>query len=168
MRFIHHLNADELEVDKELQINRKQQPHAAGLYEHYCRRWVSPYLLRQLGKYPSGPDSQNVILHGIQRPVFLNNGEEYLCIALAKPGYPTAGINVSVSLGVRLDDHVKSLIRFWNDPKIQQVAVNFTCERCSVADCRERAAPPDYLQNRDKRRKIEEIIAQLSGESAKT
>jgi hypothetical protein len=31
MRFIHHLGSDKLEVDKELQINRKQQPHAAGL-----------------------------------------------------------------------------------------------------------------------------------------
>ncbi|MFM8373157.1 MAG: helix-turn-helix domain-containing protein [Bacteroidota bacterium] len=164
MRFIHHLGSDKLEVDKELQINRKQQPHAAGLYEHYCRRWISPYLLRQLKNYPAGPDSQHIVLQGIQRPVFLNSGEEYLCIALAKPGYPTAGKNVSVSLGVRLDNHVKSLIRFWNDPQIQQVTVNFTCERCPVTDCMERVSPPVYLQNREKRRKIEEIIAKLSGE----
>lgn len=164
MRFIHHLDSDKLEVDKELQINRKQQPHAAGLYEHYCRRWVSPLLLRQLKKYPIGSASRNVILHGIQRAVFLSSGEEYLCIALAKPGYPTAGRNVSVSLGVRLDERVKGLIRFWNDPEIQNIIVNFTCERCSVDDCTERAAPPTYLINREKRRKLEEIIAQLSGQ----
>lgn len=168
MRFVHHIDSDKLEVDKELQINRKQQPHAAGLYEHYCRRWVSPYLLRQLKSYPAGPASRNVILLGVQRPVFLNSGEEYLCIALAKPGYPTAGRNVSVSLGVRLDDRVKKLIRFWNDPEIQSVTVNFTCERCAVADCMERATSPVYLQNREKRRKLGEIIARLSGESTMT
>jgi hypothetical protein len=69
---------------------------------------------------------------------------------------------------VRLDDRVKKLIRFWNDPEIQSVTVNFTCERCAVADCMERATSPVYLQNREKRRKLGEIIARLSGESTMT
>lgn len=166
MRFVHHLDSDKLEVDKELHINRKKQPHAASLYEHYCRRWVSSTLLAQLKNDPAGSDATDTILQGIQRLVFLNGGEEYLCLALAKSGYPVVGRNISVVLGVRLNDHVKNLIRFWNDPKIKSVTVNFTCERCPIADCNERSAPPLYIQQREKRRKMEEIMAQLTGETA--
>ncbi len=159
-RIVHHLDRNEFEMDKELHLNRRHQPHATGLNEHYCRRWLSISLLNELHKQQSeDPDLQLV---GVQRAVFVATGEEYLCIAIAKPGHPTPGRNVSVTLGVLLDDHAKQRIRFWDDLAIPCRTVNVTCQRCSIADCGERAAPPQVVLRREERRKMEEMLRSLT------
>jgi len=99
---------------------------------------------------------------GVQRALFLDSGEEYLCIAVAKPAYPTPNRNVSVTLGVLLDEQTKRIIRFWNDPAIPQITVNVTCERCRLTDCAERAAPPIVIQKRETRRRAQETLKKLT------
>ncbi len=162
LRFIHDLERDVFDIDKELHLNRRHQPHATGLNEHYCRRWLSLSLLRDLQNQQNQNVSRVPLLAGVQRAAFLDTGEEYLCIAVAKPGYPTLGRNVSVTLGVLLDDHAKRTIRFWNDPAIPRATVNVTCQRCSLADCAERAAPPTVIQKREERRQMQELLKQLT------
>ncbi|MFN0037048.1 MAG: helix-turn-helix domain-containing protein [Saprospiraceae bacterium] len=159
-RVIHHFDRDAFEMDKELHLNRRHQPHATGLGEHYCRRWLSISLLRDLQLRQKSQLSENLVV-GIQRAVFVTTGEEYLCIAIAKPGHPTPGRNVSVSLGVLLDDHAKQRIRFWDDPAIPRRTVNVTCQRCSLDDCAERAAPPKVVLRREERRKMEEMLRMI-------
>lgn len=159
MRFIHDLERDSFDIDKELHINRRHQPHATGLKEHYCRRWVSMEVLQQLKAKTGQPHAFEA---GVQRASFLHTGEEYLCIALAKTGYPTPGRNVSVTLGVLLDEQAKAAIGFWNDPAIPQVVVNVTCERCPLNDCRERAAPPTVVEHREAHRRMEELVGRLT------
>lgn len=159
-RVVHDLERDAFDMDKELHLNRRHQPHATGLGEHYCRRWLSITLLKDLQLQQAkglGPQ-----LIGIQRAVFVGSDEEYLCIAIAKPGHPTPGRNVSVTLGVLLDDHAKQRIRFWDDPAILQQTVNVTCQRCALTDCAERAAPPKIVQRREERRKMEELLKTLT------
>jgi hypothetical protein len=159
LRFIHDLDRDGFDMDKELHLNRRHQPHASGLNEHYCRRWLSLGLLRQLQGQPASPDT---MLAGIQRARFLDSGEEYLCITAAKHGFPTPRRNVSVTLGVLLDEQAKRSIRFWDDPAIPQTTVNVTCERCALEHCAERAAPPTVLRKREERRHMQEILDQIT------
>jgi hypothetical protein len=163
-RFIHHLDRDTFEMDKELHLNRRHQPHASGLGEHYCRRWLSLTLLRELADQPNEKPDVPHFLAGVQRALFVESGEEYLCIALAKTGYPTPDRNVSVTLGVLLDDHARQTIRFHDDPNIPHMKVNITCERCGILDCTQRAAAPKVLQKRDERKRMQELLAQLTGE----
>ncbi|MCW5921811.1 MAG: helix-turn-helix domain-containing protein [Saprospiraceae bacterium] len=162
LRFIHDLDRDMFDIDKELHLNRRHQPHASGLNEHYCRRWLSVTLLRDLQLQQAQGGGGSRFLSGVQRAAFLDTGEEYLCIAVAKPGYPTKGRNVSVTIGVLLDDHAKQTIRFWNDPAISRVTVNVTCERCALADCAERAAPPVTVQKREERKRMQELLKKLT------
>jgi hypothetical protein len=159
-RMVHHLDRDSFEMDKELHLNRHHQPHATGLGEHYCRRWLAISLLRDLKNNQT--QNPNLQLVGIQRAVFVATGEEYLCIALAKPGHPTPGRNVSVTLGVLLDNHAKQRIRFWNDPAIPIKSVNVTCQRCSIEDCEVRAAAPSVVIRREERKKMEELLRKLT------
>jgi len=160
LRFIHDVERDRFEIDKELHLNRRHQPHASGLDERYCRRWLSIALLRELRQTADNPPHP---LIGVQRALFADTNEEYLCLGVAKPGYPTVGRNVGVALGILLDDRARAVIRFWDDPSIPKVLVNVTCERCGIADCAVRAAPPSALQKRDARKRMEETIKKLTG-----
>ena len=159
-RVVHDLDRDAFDMDKELHLNRRHQPHATGLGEHYCRRWLAISLLRELQSQQV--EKPNLQLVGIQRAVFVGTGEEYLCIAIAKPGHPTPGRNVSVTLGVLLDEHTKQRIRFWDDPAIPIRTVNITCQRCALEPCAERAAPAIIVQRREERRKMEEMLRILT------
>jgi len=168
LRFIHDLDRDGFDIDKELHLNRRHQPHASGLNEHYCRRWLSLTLLRDLQDQQQQTPDAPLMLTGVQRERFLNSDEEYLCIAVAKRGYPTVGRNVSVTLGVLLDAHTRQTIRFWNDPAIVQRAVNVTCERCALADCLERAAPPTVVHKREERKRMQELVDKLTMNDERT
>jgi XRE family transcriptional regulator, fatty acid utilization regulator len=161
LRFIHDLDRDGFDIDKELHLNRRHQPHASGINEHYCRRWLSPTLLRDLQQQQQHTGDNNLLLAGVQRARFLDTGEEYLCISLAKPAFPTINRNVSVTLGVLLDDHAKNAIQFWNDPAIPQTIVNITCERCPIEHCAERAAAPKVIQKREARKRMQEALARV-------
>lgn len=163
LRFIHDLEHDKFDIDKELHLNRRHQPHASGLDEHYCRRWVSITLLRDLQAYQRKTGDHAHLLTGVQRAKFLDSGEEYLCFAVAKPGYPTVDRNVSVTLGILLDDQAKQVIRFWDDPSIPKREVNVTCERCPLTDCTERVVPATALLKREARKKMQESLKKLVG-----
>ncbi|MCB0523589.1 MAG: helix-turn-helix domain-containing protein [Saprospiraceae bacterium] len=162
LRFIHDLEKDEFEIDKELHLNRRHYPHASGIKEHYCRRWLSPAMLRELQEAQQQNADDLHLLTGVQRASFLNTDEEYLCIAIAKPALPTAHRNIGITLGVLLDEHAKKRIGFWNDPAIPKATVNITCERCSITDCKERAAPPTVNHRKEERKKIQEALDRLT------
>ncbi|MBL7776510.1 MAG: ImmA/IrrE family metallo-endopeptidase, partial [Saprospiraceae bacterium] len=162
LRFIHDLERDKFEIDKELHLNRRHQPHASGLDEHYCRRWLSIALLQNLQNFQRQTGDHSQPQSGIQRALFADSGEEYLCLAVAKPGYPTLHRNISVTLGILLDDQARQVIRFCDDPAIPRTLVNITCERCNIADCTERAMPPTALEKREARRRMSEALKKLS------
>lgn len=158
LRFIHDLTADTFELDKELHLNRRHQPHASGLNEHYCRRWASLNLLREL----STTNGQAPII-GVQREIFLDSGEEYLVFAVAKPGYPVVGRNVGVTIGIQLDENAQRTIRFWDDPNIPVKTVNVACERCPMVDCEVRAAKPEVLERKLERKQVLDVLNKLIG-----
>lgn len=168
LRFIHNLKTHKFDINKELHINRRHQPHSNGLDEHYCRRWISITLLQDFYKLrqneqaisnESGNDlllTKNIV--GIQRSRFYRTNDEYLCITLA---HASGDRNVSITIGILVDADSKAKIKFLNDPTIQNLEVNTTCERCGIMDCYERAVEPTVIQRRNQRQKINDSLSQL-------
>jgi transcriptional regulator with XRE-family HTH domain len=152
-----------VELTKILNMTALPIPLGAEPGEHYCRRWPGLRRLRQLAR---GQDGEGI--HGAaERSHFVTEGEaeEYLVLTLARPLSLTAGRNTSVSVGFRLDEKVRNQVRFWDDPAIPRPEVHFTCERCPLRDCRERAAPASILESEEGRarrqRALEELLERM-------
>ncbi len=157
VRMIHEPEKDTFQIDKELHLNRKHNPHANGLDEHYCRRWLSINQLKQLTE--NNPAGQPIV--GIQRSRYTETKDDYICFTIARPAYFPSQKNISVTIGLLVDEDLKNKIKFLDDTFIPQKKVSVTCERCSIMDCGERAAPPIAVKNREKRQRTQEALKQL-------
>lgn len=156
LRFIHEPQSDAFTIDKELHLNRRHHPHENGLFEHYCRRWVSLSLLEEMKV-----DDATGLRIDVQRSQYFGTEDEYLCITLARTDYPSEGTNVSVTLGFLYNETLLETIGWANDPAIPTRTVNTTCERCPITDCKERAAEPIIVQKRERMRKVRAALAEL-------
>ncbi len=145
-------------VDKELYLNHDHRLHSNERSEHYCRRWRSISLLKEL--YQQQVNGPSRTIAAAQRSVF-HNGDEYLSITIARAAYPTPDQNVSMTLGLLIDDALKEKVSFLNDPTIPTQLVNLTCERCELTECVDRAAPPIVVQQKQARRRVHEILQKL-------
>ncbi len=134
-------------LTKHLNMSQLPLPHGLGLHEHYCRRWLSVRVLRQLEQRQRHGGGQVPVV-GAQRSHFVGDETEYICISLARPLVLTPATNTSVTLGFRVDDAFKKQVRFWDDPAIACVEINETCERCPLSEvaCCERAVPATFYQ----------------------
>lgn len=162
LRFLHAPAQDTFEIDKELHLSRRHHPHGNALFEHYCRRWVSLSLLQDLHHMQREGKYVDTFVRA-QRSQYIGTDDEYLCLTIARPAYPTPNRNVSVTIGLLMNDELREKIAFYNDPAIQFREVNKTCERCSLTDCRERAAPPAVVEKREEWRRIQARLAELNG-----
>ena len=156
-------------------LNMSQLPIFHGLepHEHYCRRWAGIRLLRTLGAHRRGEASSEPSdgvagdwMATAQRATFVADDMELFVVTLARPLVLSAGADTSVSLGLLMDHGFKRRVRFWNDPRVPQVEVGMTCERCGLAEeeCADRAAPPVLHHTSEKRRQREEQLALLIAE----
>ena len=165
LRFIHNLQTDNFDINKELHLNQRHHPHGNGLDEHYCRRWISITLLQDLAKLQNGNFAQNTEgslppIIGIQRSHYFGTNDEYLCFTVARP----AGFrNVSVTIGILIENDTKNKIKFLNDPAIPVREVNTTCERCGVESCRERAIEPLVILKRNQRQLVKDTLKKILG-----
>jgi hypothetical protein len=101
---------------------------------------------------------------GIQKSQFYNSGDQYLTISIARRS-KTIGDNLSsVTIGFLVNEELKQTINFWNDPKIKIKEVNDTCERCLIADCKERVAPPVAADEKTKINNIKNALEKLINE----
>lgn len=163
LRCIHTPASGHLHIDKELHLSRKHHPHTNLLNEHYCRRWLSFSLLEELRQL-QGSGTFAGTLVGAQRSRFVGTTDEYLNITLARPAYPSPDQNISVTIGILLNGQAKKNISFCDDPSLSDRLVHNTCERCPIADCRERAAPPLIIEEKERNRKIQQTLLQLTEE----
>ncbi|MEL6589454.1 MAG: helix-turn-helix domain-containing protein [Bacteroidota bacterium] len=149
-------------INKELHISRQHNPHANDLNEHYCRRWVSIRILQQMreGVLPRTRKDYQV---AVQRSQYYGSKNEYFCISIAGPNDPTPDMNVSVTLGILVDNHSSKKIRFLKQG-VPEVQVNETCERCPLTDCAERAAPALVVEKRIRQENIRSQIGELLGQ----
>ncbi len=162
LRFVHNPTTSSFDVDRELHLSRRHHPHGNALLEHYCRRWVALSLLEDLHQMQQEGKSVDTFVRA-QRSQFIGTEDAYLCFTLARPAYPAPNRNVSVTLGLLVNDALREKVKFLNDSAIQMREVNQTCERCPLTDCKERAAPPVIIEKKEKLRKIQQTLRRLEG-----
>jgi len=160
LRFHHDTKTDEYKLTKELHFSRLHQPHGIGLNEHYCRRWITLILLKKLEESKlSGKKEWPLI--GVQKSRFFKTDNEYFCVSIARPLRLTKDTDSCVTLGFVMTEKFKRKVRFWNDPEIEMLIVNKTCERCGIPHCNERVAPPVIWEKEQKALKAKERLKQM-------
>lgn len=149
LRFSTQQGSEVYELTKEMHLSGLHNPHSTMLNEHYCRRWVSISILKELNNtIKRGQYTQS--LCRVQRSKYIGTDKEYLIISFAKPIVFGAEKHNSVSIGLLLTDQLKKKIKFWNDPQIPIRMVSETCERCIATDCQERVEKPLYIAQQQK------------------
>ena len=103
-------------------------------------------------------NSKEEILIGIQRSQYFKTNDEYMCFTIARP---SGTKNVSVTIGILIDNDSKQKIKFINDTTISSREVSTTCERCGVKDCKERAIEPNVVIQKQERTKINDTLKRI-------
>lgn len=141
---------DRLQVTRELHLGKHHRPHATGLFEHYCRRWIGVQVLL---------DERDGVKVGLQVSQFYNSEESYLVLAIADRQHN--GKRQSTFLGMPLTAELEGTIPSLVKADLKHRIVNNTCERCPIENCEERAAEPLVANLRQKRKKVGETIEEL-------
>lgn len=162
LRMIHNPHTGEYELDKEMHLERRHHPQGSGLGEHYCRRWISLTLLQDMEELNNKNERAEVLI-GAQRSKYFGTEDEYVCFTIARRPAFFPQRNISVTIGFLVDKEMKAKIKWWNDPLIPRRIVNQTCERCTITDCKERAAPPVIAEQREQRQLIQDDLQRLMG-----
>lgn len=148
-----------------MHLSGLHNPHGTAQDQHYCRRWISIDLLKDMRAMQEQGNSS--ILCKAQRSKYVDSENEYLIWTFAKPGAENdeAGLGQSsVSIGLLITPALKKRVKFWNDPAIPIRLVNETCELCSLRDCAERAAPATIYEKRQKEESMKKALKLLQGE----
>lgn len=131
-------------ITRELHLAQMHAPHGQRLKEHYCRRWVTITLLKDLAKKMT-ENKNDVPLLGIQRSLINGQNVEYFCVSIARPSKIMPETNSCITIGILMDDYFKRQVSFWNDESVTKKLVGQTCERCNILDCNERAEEPTIV-----------------------
>ncbi len=159
LRFNNFAGQNQFELTKEMHIARKHIPHTIK-DEYYCRRWLSLTILQELSELSKGKPYPNTLCKG-QISKYIDSGEDYFMISFAKQMSTSQSLNVSVSMGIFLNEESRKTIAFLNDPHLTYRHVNETCERCSLFDCKERMAAPIVLQKKHYHDELKKSITKM-------
>lgn len=160
LRFDHSVSSGDFRLAKEMHLAKLPFIHGTA-NEHYCRRWVSLKILEELAGLQQKNNWDGLPLCSGQLAEYVDASNRYLLLTLAKPSPPRVGYNSSVTLGFAIDERLKMLVRFLDDPSLQPVEVNETCERCRLSDCMERSFPPVIWQRQQRNKALKESIEKL-------
>jgi XRE family transcriptional regulator, fatty acid utilization regulator len=159
LRCYHNHPTDTFEINKEMQLNQALKFRRYLENENYCQRWLGVSMLKEFRTNQLwNPDLPFSI--GIQKSHFIATSESFLCFNITQKGNENR--NVSVTLGIHIDELALSSISFLNDPRILHKNVGITCERCKIQDCKERLVPPIYIQRKISKQKIFDAIKKLT------
>lgn len=166
LRFSTQADSEEYYITKELHLAKLHSPHANEINEHYCRRWVSINILRDLRKEQLNGNKQ-AYLADFQRSSYVGSRDEYLCISMARPNAPTPG-NVSVTTGLLIDEKLRRKIKVLQNESVSFRKVNETCERCPLEDCKERSAPPLVIERNQRKSRMDTAIKRIMAQGKAT
>ncbi|MCA9898577.1 MAG: ImmA/IrrE family metallo-endopeptidase [Ardenticatenaceae bacterium] len=163
LRFHHRAKSGTYQLVKQLNMNQLIVPSGIGLLEHYCRRWLSVRLLRDMEDADSVPTALERPHVGVQMSEFVETQDRFLCLGFSREMSLTPGVTSSVIVGFRVEPDLKNTIRFTQDPAIPQVIINETCERCPLTaeQCRERAVEPTILREQQKQRERKMALMEI-------
>ncbi|MCP4424988.1 MAG: helix-turn-helix domain-containing protein, partial [Chloroflexi bacterium] len=130
MRF--HRSNGRFQLIKHLNMNRLLVPSGIGLYEHYCRRWLSVRLMRQIENDAPTSETTTYAPPAAQISEFLESGERFLSFGFARSMVLTPGVTSSVIVGFRVDEKLKQTVGFCGDTAVPTAIINETCERCPL------------------------------------
>ena len=154
--------ADNYHLTKQLNLSGVLIPTGIGLHEHYCRRWLSIQVLRDLQRQRTEGDGDAPVI-GAQISNFMNSDAQFFCIAAAVPQTLNPAAGISLTLGFRVTPQLRRKVKFLDDPAIARDNLNETCERCpsSPAECAQRAAAPMLAQAKAREAERERTLQRL-------
>jgi len=141
-------NLQSFQMTKDLHLSQLHNPYNNELEEHYCNRWVSITSIKEL-RIKKRESGQVPIIADAQISKYWGTDKEYLCISLAKPAFSTPEKGVSVTIGLLVNPHLKSIFHFLSDPQLKYREVHTTCERCGISDCEARVASPSIIEQQE-------------------
>jgi hypothetical protein len=156
LRFTHKAGSEKFFLKKELHLSHHHSPHANETNEHYCRRWVSLKMLKDISI------SKKEHEFDLQISNYQDDGMKYLVLSSAAKDPFKDNQYRSISVGLLMNKQLQRKINFLEDVNIKTQNVGVTCERCSVKDCEVRQKSPVYLEKAAKNKKIELIVAELN------
>ncbi len=144
-------------MTKELHLSQIHNPYANMANEHYCRRWVSVNIIKEMrARQQLGGEIQPMADAQISK--YWETDNSYLCLSIAKSEV-LSGSPVSVTVGLLINERLRGLFKFLDD--VPERIVNTTCEHCSISDCEARAAPPVALEAANKMKRLQQAIEKL-------
>ncbi len=152
LKFASSEGSSEPRLIKEIHLVGQHDPQE-NRNEHYCRRWPGISLLDEL------PSHSNQRLLKTQISNFESMGHRYFEIAMAKTS-KDGGLE-SITLGLEIDESIRSKVAFLDDPAITRKEVGQTCEKCALFDCKDRVAAPVVLHQQRRLNEIQKAIGQL-------
>lgn len=155
LRFTHKKGSEHFYLKKELHLTHQHSPHANETNEHYCRRWVSLKVLKDIS------NSKKDHVFDIQISHYKYDNLKYLVLSSATKDPFKQNYYRSISIGLLIDKQLKRKLSFLEDKNIKTQQVGVTCERCTISDCNIRQAPPVILEQKSKNEQIELVVEDL-------
>jgi hypothetical protein len=156
LRFTHKAESNRFYLKKELHLSHQHSPRANETNEHYCRRWTSLKVLKDISK------SKNAHEFDIQISNYENDGAKYLVFSSATKDPFKDKHYRSISIGLLINKQLQRRLNFLADPKIKNQNVGVTCERCAIKNCKVRQVPAIILDKVARNKKIEKIVEELN------
>ncbi|MDO9182919.1 MAG: short-chain fatty acyl-CoA regulator family protein, partial [Bacteriovorax sp.] len=146
-------------MNKELHLSQLHSPHGQRMNENYCRRWVAVKSLQRFKLNLSNGNDQDYLLGQIS---IVEDGQQYFSISLARKSNTKENILQSFTLGFLVNEELKNVIKFLDDPNLIRISIGQTCERCPKNDCDDRVVPATiYQQEVEKANKENALLALL-------
>ncbi len=156
LRFTHKAGSERFYLKKELHLSHQHSPHANETNEHYCRRWVSLKVLKDISK------SKKTHEFDVQISNYDSDNTKYLVLSSATKDPFKDNQYRSISVGLLINKQLERKIKFLKDKNITVKNVGVTCERCAIKDCSIRQAPAVVLEKAAKNKKTEKIVEALN------
>ena len=151
---------------KQLNLSELPVPPGHGGGEHYCRRWLTTRLLADLAeRQDRHPKRQPHPEIGVQTSRFLDGTDEFFCLGLSLPAAFDPSVNISLTIGFKVDERFEKTVRFARDKAVPRAQISTTCERCPLdqESCRDRVAPPRAYRREQAREAQRRALVALRG-----
>jgi predicted transcriptional regulator len=150
--------AERFSMNKELHLSQLHSPHGQRMNENYCRRWVAVKSLQQLKNQLSKGLENNYLLAQIS---VVEDGQQYFSISLARKSNTEENTLQSLTIGFLVNEELKSVIKFLDDPILSRISIGQTCERCPKENCEDRVVSASIYQKEIEKNKKEKAFFEL-------